>query len=128
MPRKTDLRFLSYSVFSKFITSNTVWVFPLYHFITNDLKKQVKRGYLHLVLHNLEVFRLNIKRNSVDRLNNEQICSAVLVGAPKLSQPLVQTTIRLQTNKGLAQNSKEFWVSFFAKKIREAMKPLAVGV
>ena len=30
-------------------------------------------------------------------------------------------------NKGLAQNLKEFWASFL-QKIREAMKPLAVGV
>ena len=30
--------------------------------------------------------------------------------------------------RGLAQNLKEFWASFFCKKIREAMKPLAVGV
>ena len=28
----------------------------------------------------------------------------------------------------LAQNLKEFWASFLQKKIREAMKPLAVGV
>ena len=39
-----------------------------------------------------------------------------------------QQQFNVSTCRRPAQNSKEFWASFLQKKIREAMKPLAVGV